>query len=104
VIRRHPDIKILRRAEDIAVLQQTQQQILEAAWQMLKSGGILLYATCSILKAENEQQIITFLASHSDSFEIPIEANWGQQRPAGRQILTGDLDMDGFYYARLGKR
>jgi 16S rRNA (cytosine967-C5)-methyltransferase len=53
---------------------------------------------------QQTQQITRFLASHSDSFEIPIEANWGQQRPAGRQILTGDLDMDGFYYARLGKR
>ena len=104
VIRRHPDIKILRRADDIAVLQQTQKQILEAAWQMLKSGGVLLYATCSILKAENELQITDFLAAHSDSFEIPIEADWGEQRPVGRQILTGEFDMDGFYYARLGKQ
>jgi 16S rRNA (cytosine967-C5)-methyltransferase len=104
VIRRHPDIKILRRADDIAVLQQTQKQILEAAWQMLKSGGVLLYATCSILKAENELQITDFLAAHPDSFEIPIEADWGEQRPVGRQILTGEFDMDGFYYARLGKQ
>lgn len=104
VIRRHPDIKLLRRAEDIAILQQTQRQILESAWKMLASGGVLLYATCSILKAENEQQITAFLASHPDSFEIPIAADWGLQRSAGRQILTGALDMDGFYYARLGKR
>lgn len=103
VIRRHPDIKLLRRADDIVTLQQLQQQILEAAWQMLAPGGILLYATCSILKAENEQQITAFLARHPDSFEIPIQADWGQQRPTGRQILTGDLEMDGFYYARLGK-
>ena len=104
VIRRHPDIKILRRADDIAVLQQTQKQILEAAWKMLKSGGVLLYATCSILKAENELQNTDFLAAHPDSFEIPIEADWGEQRPVGRQILTGEFDMDGFYYARLGKQ
>jgi 16S rRNA (cytosine967-C5)-methyltransferase len=104
VIRRHPDIKLLRRADDIAALEHTQKEILEAAWQMLISGGILLYATCSILKAENEQQITAFLARHPDSFEIPILADWGQQRPAGRQILTGALEMDGFYYARLGKQ
>ncbi len=103
VIRRHPDIKLLRRPDDIAALQQLQKQILQAAWKMLNSGGILLYATCSILKAENEQQIAAFLASHPDSFEIPIVGDWGQQRPAGRQILTGALEMDGFYYARLGK-
>lgn len=104
VIRRHPDIKLLRRSDDIPVLQQLQKDILGAAWGMLTSGGILLYATCSILKAENEQQITAFLATHPDSFEIPVVADWGQQRPAGRQILTGDLEMDGFYYARLGKR
>lgn len=104
VIRRHPDIKLLRRAEDIETLQHTQNQILEAAWRMLAPGGILLYATCSILKAENEQQIASFLARHPDSFEILIQAEWGQQRPIGRQILTGELEMDGFYYARLGKQ
>lgn len=104
VIRRHPDIKLLRRPADIATLQHLQQQILHAAWSMLNSGGILLYATCSILKIENEQQIIAFLSCHADSFEIPILADWGQQRPVGRQILTGDLAMDGFYYARLGKK
>lgn len=103
VIRRHPDIKLLRRPEDIGNLRKIQQQILAAAWEMLASGGVLLYATCSILKAENEQQMTDFLASHPDSFEIPIIADWGQQRPTGRQILTGDLEMDGFYYARLGK-
>jgi 16S rRNA (cytosine967-C5)-methyltransferase len=104
VIRRHPDIKLLRRASDIETLQHKQQQMLEAAWSMLASGGILLYVTCSILKAENEQQITAFLNNHSDSFEIPITADWGQQRSAGRQILTGESNMDGFYYARIGKR
>lgn len=104
VIRRHPDIKLLRRAEDINALQQLQKQMLEAAWEILAPSGILLYATCSILKAENEQQMTVFLASHSDSFEIPIAAEWGLQRSVGRQILTGESEMDGFYYARLGKQ
>jgi 16S rRNA (cytosine967-C5)-methyltransferase len=103
VIRRHPDIKLLRRAEDITALQHLQAQMLEVAWTMLASGGLLLYATCSILKAENAQQISTFLASHPDSVELPIVADWGQAQIAGRQIITGELAMDGFYYARLAK-
>jgi 16S rRNA (cytosine967-C5)-methyltransferase len=103
VIRRHPDIKILRRASDIETLQGLQSKILNAAWQLLAPGGILLYATCSILKPENEQQIAKFLASHPDASELAIEANWGMARPHGRQILPGDNQMDGFYYAKLGK-
>ncbi|NOQ17049.1 MAG: 16S rRNA (cytosine(967)-C(5))-methyltransferase RsmB [Methyloprofundus sp.] len=104
VIRRHPDIKLLRRAEDIEALQQLQQQILQAAWRMLRPGGILLYATCSVLKRENELQIGQFLERHSDARELLIEASWGVARPCGRQILTGDQTMDGFYYARLQKQ
>jgi 16S rRNA (cytosine967-C5)-methyltransferase len=103
VIRRHPDIKILRRASDIETLQGLQSKILNAAWQLLAPGGILLYATCSILKPENEQQIAKFLASHPDASELTIEADWGMERPHGRQILPGDNQMDGFYYAKLGK-
>jgi 16S rRNA (cytosine967-C5)-methyltransferase len=103
VIRRHPDIKILRRESDITTLQSLQSQILETAWQLLAPGGILLYATCSVLKIENEQQISEFLHHHQDAFEIPILAEWGTARPVGRQILSGELQMDGFYYAKLGK-
>ncbi len=104
VVRRHPDIKLLRRAEDIAQLQSLQQEILGACWQLLAAGGILLYATCSILKQENESQIEIFLRDHSDAQEIPIQAKWGIKRPFGRQILTGNQAMDGFYYARLQKK
>jgi 16S rRNA (cytosine967-C5)-methyltransferase len=104
VIRRHPDIKLLRRPEDIAVLQHLQRQILTAAWSMLASGGILLYATCSVLKQENEQQIHDFLATHPDATELPIHADWGIAATHGRQILTGTAAMDGFYYARLQKQ
>ncbi len=103
VIRRHPDIKLLRRAEDITALQHLQAQMLAAAWTMLASGGRLLYATCSILKAENTQQISTFLTRHPDCVELPIVADWGQPQPAGRQIITGESAMDGFYYACLEK-
>lgn len=104
VIRRHPDIKLLRRAEDIAQLQALQQEILCAAWSMLAPGGVLLYATCSILKQENELQIAQFLQQHGDAQELIIEADWGVKRPFGRQVFTGSLAMDGFYYARLQKK
>lgn len=103
VIRRHPDIKILRRENDIATLQVTQEKILNAAWRCLKPKGILLYASCSILKQENEYQIASFLNHHADASDISINARWGIKRTFGRQILTGDHDMDGFYYAKLLK-
>ena len=103
VIRRHPDIKLLRRESDILALQSLQKKILEKAWELLSVQGILLYATCSVLKQENEQQIEGFLSTHPDAQEIPIEANWGTARKMGRQILTGDSNMDGFYYAKLIK-
>jgi 16S rRNA (cytosine967-C5)-methyltransferase len=103
VIRRHPDIKLLRRPDDIAALQTLQAKILDNAWHLLKPGGILLYATCSVLKQENEEQIAAFLAQHTDASEIHIDAHWGMSRPHGRQIVTGDRQMDGFYYAKLSK-
>ena len=103
VIRRHPDIKLLRRAGDIQPLQALQQSILCAVWKLLAPGGIMVYATCSILKQENEQQIEAFLAAHPDASELPIDALWGVAGSHGRQIMTGESAMDGFYYARIGK-
>ena len=103
VIRRHPDIKILRKPDDIKALQLLQKSILAATWPLLSSGGLLLYATCSILKQENEEQIMGFLAMHADAFEVPIDATWGNAAQRGRQILTGDSEMDGFYYALIKK-
>jgi 16S rRNA (cytosine967-C5)-methyltransferase len=104
VIRRHPDIKLLRRTEDIKPLQALQKNILNAVWPLLAPGGVLLYATCSILKQENEQQIDAFLAEHSDAVELPIEVSWGVAGSHGRQIITGESAMDGFYYARFRKQ
>jgi 16S rRNA (cytosine967-C5)-methyltransferase len=103
VIRRHPDIKLLRRALDIKPLQALQKKILNAVWPLLAPGGIMLFATCSILKQENEQQIDAFLAEHQDAVELPIDVHWGFAGSHGRQIMTGESAMDGFYYARLGK-
>lgn len=104
VIRRHPDIKILRRPEDIDALAQTQTRILEALWPLLKPGGMLLYATCSILPQENEQRITRFLAGHADAAEQVTGAAWGRPVSAGRQILPGEDDMDGFFYSCVQKQ
>jgi 16S rRNA (cytosine967-C5)-methyltransferase len=104
VIRRHPDIKLLRQPCDIDAVVALQRAILEAVWPLLKTGGILLYATCSVLRSENEDQIARFLQDYADAEEIPIEAEWGIPVAHGRQILPGESRMDGFYYARLRKR
>lgn len=103
VIRRHPDIKLLRQPGDIPQLALNQQRILDAAWTLLAPGGLLLYATCSVLRAENEAAIGLFLARHGDAREIPIIADWGHPVRHGRQILTGEDGFDGFYYSRLDK-
>lgn len=103
VIRRHPDIKLLRRPEDIDVLLETQGAILESMWTLLKPGGVMVYATCSILPQENEAQIAAFLTQHGDARELTINADWGRACKAGRQILPGEAEMDGFYYACLQK-
>ncbi|MCF6281851.1 MAG: 16S rRNA (cytosine(967)-C(5))-methyltransferase RsmB [Candidatus Polarisedimenticolaceae bacterium] len=104
VIRRHPDIKWLRREEDIAQLAQLQSQILNAIWPLLKPGGLLLYATCSLLPDENELQVGRFLARTADATARPIQATWGHAKSVGRQTLPGEATMDGFYYALLEKR
>ncbi|MCX7100336.1 MAG: 16S rRNA (cytosine(967)-C(5))-methyltransferase RsmB, partial [Methylobacter sp.] len=111
VIRRHPDIKVLRRAEDIGQLQALQKAILQAIWPLLAPGGVMVYATCSILKQENELQIKAFLTANTDAIELPLfpnaneeTADWGVAGVCGRQIITGESAMDGFYYAKIGKR
>ncbi|PCH61516.1 MAG: 16S rRNA (cytosine(967)-C(5))-methyltransferase [Gammaproteobacteria bacterium] len=103
VIRRHPDIKWLRQSVDLRELIATQGQLLRALWQTLKPGGVLLYATCSILAEENQGQIARFLGETADAEEIPIKAAWGCPMQHGRTILPGEKGMDGFYYARLRK-
>lgn len=103
VIRRHPDIKQLRRPADIQQLVSLQAHILNAVWPLLSSGGMLLYATCSILPEENDRQVGSFLEVHKDAKLMDIEAAWGIKQKHGRQILPGQDDMDGFYYACLQK-
>lgn len=103
VIRRHPDIKLLRREDDLAKLSALQQAILNNVWQMLKPGGLLVYATCSVLPEENSELITQFVAGHEDAELAPMDADWGIEQPAGRQLLPQLEGPDGFYYARLIK-
>jgi 16S rRNA (cytosine967-C5)-methyltransferase len=103
VIRRHPDIKLLRRAEDIPALVALQGRILRAIWSRLADGGTLVYVTCSILAEENERQLQAFLADTTDARALPLDVEWGEPRAVGRQIAPGTDGMDGFYYARLLK-
>ncbi len=103
VIRRHPDIKWLRRPEDIAQLAALQAQILDALWQQLKPGGTLLYATCSILPDENSAQIKAFLSRTPDARHQPLHPGDTLEQP-GWQFLPGSEQRDGFYYAKLSKQ
>ncbi len=103
VIRRHPDIRHLRKPADIVSLVGVQAHLLDALWDTLKPGGMLLYVTCSILQQENEDQIGSFLERHYDVRPCLPEGDWGEAWGQGRQILPGRSGMDGFYYARLCK-
>jgi 16S rRNA (cytosine967-C5)-methyltransferase len=103
IIRRQPDIKWHRRADDIAALVALQARLLDASWSRLAPGGRLLYATCSLLKDENERQVEGFLARHADARALPLDARFGRASGAGRQRLPGEDGMDGFYYALVGR-
>ncbi len=103
IIRRHPDIKILRRANDIEVLAATQRHLINTLWGCLAVGGRLLYATCSILPAENVAVIIQFLQQTADAKLLTITADWGIALDYGRQLLPSIAGPDGFYYALLEK-
>jgi 16S rRNA (cytosine967-C5)-methyltransferase len=103
VIRRHPDIKFLRNPEDIPKFSKQQLDLLFALWPLLKPGGILLYATCSVLPAENNEVIEAFLAKQQDAQLMPISLSFGIPLPIGHQILAGQNNLDGFYYSRLLK-
>ncbi|HBZ95379.1 MAG TPA: 16S rRNA (cytosine(967)-C(5))-methyltransferase [Pseudomonas sp.] len=103
VIRRHPDIKLTRKPEDIPALAQLQGELLDALWPTLAPGGILLYATCSVLPTENSDTIAAFLARTPEAREVAIEMDFGLQTAHGRQLLPQLDGHDGFYYAKLIK-
>lgn len=104
IVRRQPDILLHRRPSDLEALQATQARMLDALWLLLAEGGCLLYATCSILKDENERQVDAFLARTPGASADALDAGFGRAAGVGRQRLPGEDGMDGFFYARLRKR
>ena len=106
VIRRHPDIKLLRRESDIKALADRQTAMLEALWPLLEPSGRLLYVTCSVLAAENDAIVGDFLARHSDAREDRVLPNYNirdlmVEKTCGFQVLPGNQGLDGFYFACL---
>jgi len=109
VIRRHPDIKLLRRASDIDEFSALQGAILDALWRVLAPGGRLLYVTCSVLAAENDAVVRGFLETRDGAVVDTVLPNNNirdlmRRKACGYQILPGTADMDGFYYACLVKK
>lgn len=103
IIRRHPDIRHLRKTKQLAQLKGLQARLLDALWPLLRPGGKLVYVTCSILQEENQSQIASFCERTSSACAIPIAADWGLATSHGRQILPGENDMDGFFFSLLSK-
>lgn len=104
VVRRNPDIKLLRQPEHLKQLTQLQQQIFKQMAPLVKVGGQILYATCSVFRSENERQVKRFL-QHQPQFQVvPLDLPNSEPCLYGRQIITGTDDMDGFYYCLLVKQ
>lgn len=103
VIRRHPDIKLLRRESDIVPLAGIQLGLLNAMWETLQPGGRLVYATCSVFPQENHRIIQRFLKQQDNATLVPISADWGRDMTTGRQLLPDPDSHDGFFYAVLEK-
>jgi 16S rRNA (cytosine967-C5)-methyltransferase len=103
ILRRQPDVRLHRRAADLAPLVASQAGLLAALWPLLAPGGRLVYATCSLLRAENQQVIEGFLATEADARSLPLPDNAGVAAGPGRQRLPGTGGMDGFYYAVVEK-
>ena len=115
IVRRHPDIRWLRRREDIPALAEVQAALLDALWPLLKPGGRLLYATCSVFRDEGERAIDAFLQRHGGGethldlrspghlLPLPDNAQTGASTPGGRGAASADAVTDGFYYALLRK-
>lgn len=103
VVRRQPDVLLHRRADDLPPLLKIQARLLDACWRTLRPGGVLVYVTCSVLRAENQTQLETFLARTADACaEDPGDA-YGQPAGPGRQRLPGEQGGDGFFYGKLIK-
>jgi 16S rRNA (cytosine967-C5)-methyltransferase len=104
IVRRQPDVLLHRRESDLAALVALQARLLDALWPALAPGGVLAYATCSILPEENASQVRGFLERHADAALEPLGARFGRDTGSGSQRLPGEGGMDGFLVARLRKR
>jgi 16S rRNA (cytosine967-C5)-methyltransferase len=104
IVRRQPDVVLHRRESDLATLVVLQSRLLDALWATLASGGTFVYATCSILRDENERQVESFLARTPDARVETLDGRFGRASGPGRQVLPGERGRDGFFYARLRKR
>lgn len=104
IVRRQPDILLHRKPADIDALVETQAWLLDALWPVLAPGGVLVYATCSILRRENAAQVEAFLARTPDAVAEPLPDAFGHADGPGRQRLPGEGGMDGFFYAKVRKR
>jgi len=104
VLRRRPDVRLHRRESDIAAMHEQQRRILSALWPLLAPGGRLIYITCSVLRAENEVIVGDLLAQQGDARVVPFTLPAGHAAKVGWQILPGDGDLDGMYYAVLEKQ
>ncbi|MGX5203488.1 16S rRNA (cytosine(967)-C(5))-methyltransferase RsmB [Aliikangiella sp. IMCC44632] len=106
VIRRNPDIKVHRKVTDVAPTVELQSEILASCWRLLKPGGRLVYATCSIFKDENQNQIQRFMQQNACelvAMPAPIASQLNSKAELGYQIFPGENDMDGFYLCGLQK-
>ena len=106
IVRRHPDVRWLRRPTDIAQLAEVQAQLLASMWRLLKPGGRLVYCTCSVFRAEGDMQIQTFLAHHKEARLMPSPGHLLPQSSATGPVFPDNLtsEHDGFYYALLEKQ
>jgi 16S rRNA (cytosine967-C5)-methyltransferase len=107
IVRRHPDVRWLRRAQDVATLSRTQAELLDALWPTVAAGGVLLYVTCSIFRVEGEQQIDAFLQRHRAHGALPDSAAPGHLLPLPDNVLDRSAPApvvgDGFFYALIRK-
>lgn len=107
VIRRHPDIKVLRTYDEVLASIELQKNLLQSLWKCLQPGGLLLYTTCSILREENEIQIANFLKSTNTAKCESVKIDWGVECKYGRQFLPevpkNCHNPDGFFFSLLRK-
>lgn len=104
VIRRHPDIKLLRREEDVNQLTVVQANLMDKLWSCLAKGGRMLYATCSVLRDENDRQIQSFMERTEDAELLPLALPLGKNGKFGCQLFPTSEGSDGFFYALLARR